>query len=170
MPSRSGAAAEGYDVLEAAPAQLDAVRALFREYADWLQAEICLQGFERELAELPGAYAPPLGRLLLAVASSSGAAVGCVGVRPLDGGACEMKRLYLRPQSRGHGLGRRLVAAALDGARQAGHRRMVLETLPRMTEARRLYESLGFRVRCRDDLPAEIIFCELELRQPVKAS
>jgi putative acetyltransferase len=69
MPSRPGAAAETFAVLDAAPAQLDAVRALFREYADWLQAEICLQGFERELAELPGAYAPPPGRLLLAVAS-----------------------------------------------------------------------------------------------------
>ena len=157
-------------LVEAAPAQVDAVRALFRDYADWLQAEVCLQSFERELADLPGAYAHPRGRLLLAVEDGA-RPVGCVALRPVDGETCEMKRLYVRPEARGRGLGRRLVAAALKGAHEAGYRRIVLETLPRMAEARRLYESLGFRERRHEGAAAaEVIFCELSFREEIEAS
>ena len=126
-----------------APDEIDACRGLFREYAAGLGFELTFQGFEREVAELPGEYAPPRGRLLLARAG--GNAVGCVGVRPLDAHACEMKRLYVAPAARGSGLGRRLALAAIEAARELGYERMRLDTVPSMTEAHALYESLGFR-------------------------
>lgn len=129
-------------ILEAAPHQMDVVRTLFREYADWLQADICLRGFERELAELPGAYAPPRGRLLLAQDGAD--TLGVVALRPLQDGACEVKRLYVRPQARRRGIGRQLMSALLQAARDAGYRRVALETLERMGAARRLYAALGF--------------------------
>jgi ribosomal protein S18 acetylase RimI-like enzyme len=138
----------------AAPDDMTAVRELFREYAGWLQADICLSGFERELAELPGAYAAPRGCLLLAHDGTR--AAGVVALRPRENDICEMKRLYVRPQARGRGLGRQLVVALLDAARNAGYRSMTLETLERMSEARRLYASLGFtEIAAADRRPSD---------------
>src|SRR5262249_31718265 len=118
-------------------------RALFEEYAASLEFSLDFQGFGRELAGLPGAYAPPTGRLLLI--DVDGESAGCVGLRKIGDGICEMKRLYVRPRYHGAGLGRRLAMAVIDEARRAGYATMKLDTLPSMTAAIHLYESLGFR-------------------------
>ncbi|HEY6912368.1 MAG TPA: GNAT family N-acetyltransferase [Myxococcales bacterium] len=119
--------------------RLEEVRALLREYWTSFGFTPCFQGFDAELDGLPGEYAPPRGLLLLAPGA------GCVAVRPLDG-AAEMKRLYVRPQARGKGLGRRLAQAALSHGRELGFGRMVLDTMPaQMAEAVALYRSMGFR-------------------------
>lgn len=130
-------------VLTATPGDLEDIRVLFREYADSLGVDLGYQGFEDELAQLPGAYAPPGGTLLLARGSEG--TVGCVGVRPFEPGIAEMKRLYVRDTGRGLGVGRRLAEAAIRFARGAGYRCMRLDTLPQMTRARDLYAALGFR-------------------------
>ena len=123
-------------------ADLDAVRALFVQYAQSLDFKLCFTGFDAELASLPGEYAPPSGRLL--VAERKGAVIGCAGVRAVDGG-CELRRLYVTPSARGTGAGRRLVEAALSGAREAGHARIELETIGEtMKAAQALYARLGF--------------------------
>jgi putative acetyltransferase len=108
----------------------------------------CLGDFENEVLTLPGRYAPPGGRVLLAIqegAENPGAAVGCVALREFDGGTCEMKRLYVRPEVRGSGAGRDLVCALIAEARAIGYKTMVLDTLPSMQEAQRLYRTLGFQ-------------------------
>jgi GNAT superfamily N-acetyltransferase len=125
------------------PEHIKLVGELFVEYAESLGFDLCFQDFERELAELPGEYAPPRGRLLLGW--TDGDAVGCVALRPIDGQACEMKRLYLRPTARGHGAGKALAVAVIDEARAIGYRVMRLDTVPWMTTAITLYKSLGFR-------------------------
>lgn len=125
------------------PRETDTVRRLFREYADGIGVDLCFQDFESELAGLPGKYAPPKGRLILACDDER--AVGCVALRPVDDESCEMKRLYVRPEVRAHRVGRRLAERICDEARAAGYRRICLDTLPTMTSALGLYRSLGFR-------------------------
>jgi ribosomal protein S18 acetylase RimI-like enzyme len=123
-------------------ADLDAIRQLFHEYADSLGVDLNYQGFDREVRELPGDYAPPAGTLLLA--RNDHDVVGCVGVRPFDERTAEMKRLYVRPAGRGLGLGRTLAEAAISFAKGAGFERMRLDTLPQMQRAQELYRTLGF--------------------------
>ncbi len=124
-------------------AMLEEVRALFLEYQRSLDVDLCFQGFEKELAELPGGYAPPSGGLFLAILGDEVA--GCVGIRRLEEGVCEMKRLYVRDAFQGQGAGRTLAEHAIAWARRAGYERMLLDTLPSMKAAQKLYEALGFR-------------------------
>jgi putative acetyltransferase len=146
------------------PEDVRRVRRLFRAYADWLEVDLCFQGFERELAELPGCYAPPAGRLL--VARVGGEVVGCVGLRPLEPGVCEMKRLWVEPGFAGRGIGRALAERIVAAARQIGYRRMRLDTIPaRMPAAQHLYASLGFQeipAYYHNPLPG-VVMLELEL-------
>jgi GNAT superfamily N-acetyltransferase len=134
-------------------ADLALARALFEEYAAWLDEDLCFQGFAEELATLPGSYARPRGRLLLA--GHAGDALGCIALRPLPDASGdarstttgEVKRLYVRPAARGRGVGRQLAGRIVDEARAIGYRWLKLDTLERMHEALALYTALGF-VRC----------------------
>lgn len=123
-------------------ADVEEVRRLFLEYQAAIGVDLCFQGFAEEVATLPGCYARPAGRLLLAVDDDS--VSGCVALRPLEGLDCEMKRLYVRPSARGRGVGRLLTASLLNETREAGYARICLDTLPSMVEAQALYRSLGF--------------------------
>ena len=122
-------------------------RTIFQEYADSLEVDLCFQGFQDELAGLPGDYAEPRGTLLLAWVN--GTVAGCCALRPLDSSdytnASEMKRLFVRHSFRGLGLGRQLTEAILDAARKAGYSCVLLDTLDEMESARALYEDLGFQ-------------------------
>jgi putative acetyltransferase len=126
------------------PADTDRTRELFEEYAAWLGINLCFQNFEKELAELPGEYVPPAGRLFLALDGDQ--ISGCVALRDLGAGTCEMKRLYVRPEFRGQGLGRELTQVVINAAREIGYQRMRLDTLPgKMDTALAMYRRLGFR-------------------------
>jgi putative acetyltransferase len=144
---------------------LPAITSLFRAYAASLPIDLGYQGFDGELASLPGKYAPPTGALLIA-RDANGAALGCVAMRPLDErGVCEMKRLYVAPAGRGQGLGRALAHAIIEAARAAGHREMRLDTLASMHEAQALYRALGFtEIAAYYDSPIEnTVFMRLAL-------
>jgi putative acetyltransferase len=123
-------------------AEFDIVRALLREYQQALGVDLCFQGFATELATLPGNYAPPSGRLILA--RHEGEVMGCVALQRVDATRGEMKRLYVRPSARGLGIGRQLVEHVLKEAKSIGFSVVVLDTLPTMIEAQRLYEEFGF--------------------------
>lgn len=146
------------------PADRPAIAQLFRAYAATLPVEFCTQGFDEEIAALPGEYAPPLGALLVA-RDADGAALGCVAMRPLEAGVCEMKRLYVTPEGRGKGVGKALVCALIDAARAAGHREMRLDTLEHMREAQALYRALGFvEIAPYNDNPPDVtLFMSLKL-------
>ncbi len=154
-------------------AEMDAVRELFGEYQRGLGVDLCFQGFEQELATLPGRYGPPSGRLLLAVDGTHVA--GCVALRALEEGVCEMKRLFVRPAYRGQGLGFRLAMQIVNEASALGYSVMRLDTLDSLDSAMRMYAAMGFQRRmpyyanplpgvvyweralqCRQDNPARV--------------
>lgn len=144
--------------------QISRARELFSEYAQSLGFSLCFQNFDKELAELPGDYAPPDGRLLLAEHENQ--LVGCVALHKLDSSVCEMKRLYLRPQFRGQGFGRALAERIISEARQIGYRRVRLDTVePVMKDAVAMYRKLGFKevAPYRPNPIAGAIYMELEL-------
>lgn len=142
--------------------------ALLREYEASLGLSLCFQDFDAEVASLPGAYAPPRGQMLLVREAATSTLAGCVALRQFPGapGACEMKRLYVRPTARGHGLGRRLALDVIEEARRLGYRRMCLDTLPHLKEAQTLYLSLGFRRTGTAGSDPVVVLYELDLQAP----
>jgi ribosomal protein S18 acetylase RimI-like enzyme len=147
------------EIREAAAEDIPTVRALFSEYAAGLDVDLCFQKFNEELGGLPGSYAPPAGRLLVAWDGQTPA--GCIAFRPLGEGRCELKRLYVRPAYRGRGLGRLLAGRALTEAAAAGYESVCLDTLPSMTEAITLYRALGFAPTepyCHNPVPGALYF------------
>ena len=153
-----------------APAHIAQARALFLEYGESLGFSLCFQSFDQELAGLPGDYAPPSGRLLLA--EFDGRPAGCVALHRLEDGVCEMKRLYVRPEFRGHGMGRKLALAVIEEARVIGYRAMRLDTIAdSMREAVAMYRALGFReiAPYRSNPIASATYMELDLAAAVPA-
>jgi len=155
------------------PEDFSRIELLFLEYAAWLDQndphgiDLCFQGFDAELATLPGKYAPPQGRLYLA--SWQDELAGCVGMRPMEADVCEMKRLYVRPQFRGKGIGKHLVETIIQAGRDIGYRAMRLDTLPFMDSAIALYRRYGFRpIEAYYTTPIpETLFMELDLNSIV---
>ena len=127
----------------ATPEEIAMMRELFEEYQRSLGFDLCFQNFDRELAQLPGAYAPPDGWLLLATLESK--PVGCAGIRKIGDGICELKRMYVRPDARGQKLGRQLALLLIEKAKEIGYATMRLDTIATMVEAIALYRSLGFQ-------------------------
>jgi GNAT superfamily N-acetyltransferase len=146
------------------PGQIETARLLFREYEAWLGMDLCFQGFEEELRSLPGKYTEPEGRLLLA--QKDGKTAGCIALRKIDEGVCEMKRLFVRDGFRGDGIGLLLVEKVISEARRAGYLKMRLDTFPpKMGKAVKLYESHGFREipPYYDNPHTGVLFMELDL-------
>jgi ribosomal protein S18 acetylase RimI-like enzyme len=156
---------KGFSFVQAeSSSQIAQARELFVEYAQSLGFSLCFQNFDQELANLPGDYAPPDGRLLLA--ECDGQLAGCVALHKLEDSICEMKRLYLRSQFRGHGLGRALADRIIGEARQMGYERMRLDTVePVMKDAVRMYRRIGFReiAPYRSNPIAGALYMELQL-------
>jgi putative acetyltransferase len=145
------------------------IMALLRAYEASLDVSLCFQGFEAELAGLPGDYAPPLGTMLVARSPTDMATLlGMVALRPVPdrAGLCEMKRLFVRSAARGSGLGRRLALALMDDAAGLGYRRMCLDTLPDMQAAQMLYRSIGFRQTGTSNSEPRVLLFERELVAP----
>lgn len=150
-------------ITEALREDMNLIRELFQEYEEFLGFDLCFQDFQQELAALPGAYAPPTGALLLA--RDEGKVAGCVGLRGLEPGVCEMKRLYLRPAARGKGLGVELCLAVIERARTLGYKSMRLDTVGKLEKAIELYRSLGFETcpaYCHNPHP-DVEYFELRL-------
>lgn len=147
--------------------ELQQVKKLILEYVSWLGVDLSFQGFDEEFAQLPGRYAPPEGTLLLALFDQHPA--GCVGLRRIDAGVCEIKRMYVRPEYRGKGIGWALANGIIEEARKRGYTRMLLDTGDIMEGARSLYCSLGFQeIQPYYDVPDEFLphmtFMELHLK------
>ena len=152
------------NIIEAtSPHQIEVAAELFREYQQFLEVDLCFQGFEQELATLPGKYAPPEGAILLA--EQNGEIAGCVAVRLLKSDICEMKRLYVKDEFQGLSLGRKLTEAIIDKAKQLGYKKMQLDTLQRLARAIDLYEKLGFKqIQPYYANPlTEVVYWELDL-------
>ena len=131
-------------ILAESSEEIESARKLFAEYASWVEISLCFQNFDKEVAELPGAYAPPSGRLFLAANGQQ--VMGCVALRKIGDGVGEMKRLYVRPEFRGRGLGRTLTEKLIAEAKQIGYARLRLDTLPgKMDQAIAMYRSFGFQ-------------------------
>jgi GNAT superfamily N-acetyltransferase len=144
--------------------QIKETRKIFREYEAWLDLDLCFQGFEAELANLPGKYAAPEGRLFLAI--SDGKTAGCIALRKLEDGICEMKRLFVRDEFRGQKIGIGLIEKLISEAREIGYEKLRLDTYPpKMGKAVRLYESYGFReiAPYYHNPHGKTLFMELEL-------
>jgi putative acetyltransferase len=154
------------EIIEAqSKTRIEAIRLLFREYEAFLDVDLCFQGFEEELAELPGRYAPPDGVLLLAV--ENGQAAGCGALRRIDAKTCEMKRLFVRPAFRGRRLGRALAQRLIIEAVARGYEAMLLDTLDKLKAAVALYRDLGFEQTepyYGNPLPG-VLYWRLELNQ-----
>lgn len=165
ISSSATSALKGFALVQAeSPSQIAQARELFLEYAQSLGFSLCFQNFDKELADLPGDYRPPDGRLLLATQGEEVA--GCVALHKLEGGICEMKRLYLRPKFRGKGLGRVLAEVIIAEARKIGYDRMRLDTVgPVMKDAVGMYRKLGFReiAPYRPNPMPGTLYMELEL-------
>jgi len=148
-----------------APGPLEMIRLLIVEYAASLPVDVTHEGVDREARELPGDYGPPRGTLLLALEGDR--PVGCAALRPLGPDACELKRVYVRAEARGRGIGRTLVETLIEDARRIGYRRMRLDTIPALKPALGLYRSLGFRfIAPYRAIPTErALFMELRLRE-----
>jgi ribosomal protein S18 acetylase RimI-like enzyme len=148
--------------------EIEEVRRLFREYEKFLNVDLCFQGFEEELAGLPGGYTPPDGDLLIGLGEER--IVGCVAVRKIDDGVCEMKRLFVRQEARGSGLGKKLAREIIISARKLGYSLMRLDTLEKLTEAINLYNTLGFRKiepYYKNPLPG-VVYYSLVLKKEVQ--
>ncbi len=145
---------------------MDHVRALFREYGDWLREDVCLQSFDKEIDGLPGGYC------LILLATEDGDFAGCAALRELDTETAEMKRLFVRDAFRGRGVGAELIGALARGARELNYAWMRLDTLPKMASAQKLYEAAGFRdiERYNANASPSARFMELELRHQGKSS
>ncbi|MCI0450368.1 MAG: GNAT family N-acetyltransferase [Chlorobi bacterium] len=154
-----------YEIVPAvSPQQISEIKSLFLEYSNWLGNSFCFQGFDEELATLPGKYAPPEGRLY--IAAIDGESTGCIGLRKIGDGICEMKRLYVRQNARGLGIGKKLVEMVINDAKNIGYKKMRLDTIAeKMIEAQKIYRSAGFyEIQPYYNNPIEgVVYMELDL-------